>query len=125
MRVQRINGVEVPLTAQEEAELTAREAAQIPIMQRLAIENAFAKAVSEAAQGRTEAEINALRDLYREVREYTLDNTVSTPGIDEIVLETGNTKTAIMTSIRNKAQAYQKAIGRAYAIRDKALAAIP
>lgn len=125
MRTYRVDGVEYVMTPAEEAAETAREAAQAPIIQRVAIENAFSKAVSDAAQGRTDAELNALRDLYREVREYTLDNTVSTPGIDEIVLETGNTKTAVMTSIRNKAQAYQKAVGRAYAIRDKALANLP
>ena len=123
-----VDGVVLPLTAEEEAERAAKEAAYLakePERIRLAaiadINATFEEEIAAVKEGYTEDEIKSWPQQVSEATAYQLDQTAQTPLLDAIVSQRGGTKDELVLRIATNAMQYAQVFGVALGKKQKAI----
>lgn len=123
-----VNGVVMPLTAEEEAERAVQEAeylAQEPARIKSAaiktINSTFEEEIAVVKEGYTEDEIKSWPQQVAEAQAYQADQTAATPLLDAILINRGGTKDELVLRIATNATQYAQVLGVALGKKQKAI----
>lgn len=124
-----VDGMVIPLTAEEEAERAAKEAAylakepeRIRAAAVAAINATFEEEIAAVKEGYTEDEIKSWPQQVAEAEAYQADNTAATPLLDAMIAATGGTKDELVLRIATNATQYAQVFGAALGKKQKAIA---
>lgn len=123
-----VNGVVLPLTAEEEAERAAKEAeysSKAPERIKAAaiktINATFKEEIAAVKEGYTEDEIKSWPQQIAEATAYQLSPTAETPLLDAIIATSGDIKDDLVLKIVANSKQYSKVFGNALGKKNKSI----
>lgn len=112
----------VPHTKEEQEDAYMAELAAKELEGKVAaIEAEFAEQVKQITSGYSEDEIKTWDKQVAEAEAFTVDATAPTPLLDALTAVTGDAKTALVSKVITKANAYSAAVGAALGAKQKAI----